>query len=120
MKGNKGNTMATPFRLDKESILERLGDDEEIYVMMIDMYLQDVDHTCEALAGALNSGDAQAVQREAHTIKGLLATFSDDAGAAEALSLEQHARLGNLASLGDAVARLQARVREVAAALGNG
>ena len=109
--------MATPFRLDKESILERLGDDEEIYAMMVDMYVQDVDHICEALAGAMNSGDGKAVQREAHTIKGLLASFSDNEGAAEALSIENSARLGNLSALEDAVLSLQARVREVAAVL---
>ena len=72
---------------------------------------------CSALASAFASGDATVVQREAHTIKGLLATFSDDQGAAEALELEKKAKLGELDGLGDAVGVLQGRLREVAMAL---
>ena len=109
--------MAGPFVLDRASILERLGGDEEIYTMMVDMFLDDVDSNCSALASAFASGDAKVVQREAHTIKGLLATFSDDQGAAEALDLEQKAKLGELDGLGDAVGDLQVRLREVAMAL---
>jgi len=109
--------MAGPFVLDRASILERLGGDEEIYSMMVDMFLSDVDSNCSALASAFASGDATVVQREAHTIKGLLATFSDDQGAAEALELEKKAKLGELDGLGDAVGVLQGRLREVAMAL---
>lgn len=109
--------MAGPFVLDRASILDRLGNDEEIYSMMVDMFLDDVDNNCSALASAFSSGDAKVVQREAHTIKGLLATFSDEQGAAEALELEKKAKLGELDGLGDAVGVLQGRLREVAKAL---
>jgi len=112
--------MAAPFVLDKASILDRLGGDEEIYTMMVDMFLQDVDSNCDALLAALTSGDATVLRREAHTIKGLLATFSDDSGAAEASDVEQQAIQGQIASLAGAVAGLQQRLREVAAALGAG
>ncbi len=110
--------MATAFVLDREIILERLGGDEEIYTMMIDMFLQDVENNCAALAGAFASGVLPDLQREAHTIKGLLATFSDDAGAAEAALLEQKAKRGETADLATEVAAVQARLREVAAVLG--
>lgn len=110
--------MAEVFVLDRESILDRLGGDEEIYTMMVDMYRQDVENNCAAIAAALAQGDAAALRREAHTIKGLLATFSDDAGAAEAAEVEDRAKLGEVAALGDAVLGLQQRLREVAAALG--
>lgn len=109
--------MAGPFVLDRASILDRLGNDEEIYSMMVDMFVDDVDSNCTALDSAFASGDAKVVQREAHTIKGLLATFSDDAGAAEALEVEKKAKAGELADLGAAVGDLQERLREVAKAL---
>ncbi|WP_295006800.1 Hpt domain-containing protein [uncultured Dechloromonas sp.] len=109
--------MAGPFVLDRASILDRLGGDEEIYSMMVDMFLDDVEANSAALASAFASGEATVVQREAHTIKGLLATFSDDDGAAEALAVEKKARAGDLARLGDAVGDLQRRLREVANAL---
>jgi HPt (histidine-containing phosphotransfer) domain-containing protein len=110
--------MAGPFVLDKASILSRLGGDEEIFTMMVDMFLQDVDSNCDILGSALASGDASVLWREAHTVKGLLATFSDDAGAAEAYAVEQDAKQGIIANQAEAVAGLQRRLREVAAVLG--
>lgn len=112
--------MAATFVLDKASILERLGGDEDIYAMMVDMYLDDVESNCSALAAAFSGGDVKALQREAHTIKGLLATFSDDAGAAEALVIEKSAQAGELDSLAAAITELQARLREVADVLRGG
>ncbi|MFZ2269591.1 MAG: Hpt domain-containing protein [Azonexus sp.] len=109
--------MAGVFVLDRATILERLGGDEEIYSMMVDMFLQDVENTCATLAAALLSGEAPTLQREIHTIKGLLATFSDEAGAAEAYRVEQQARNGNLQGLDNEVLAMQARLRLVAEVL---
>jgi HPt (histidine-containing phosphotransfer) domain-containing protein len=112
--------MAELFVLDKASILERLGGDEEIFTMMVDMFVQDVDSNCAALAAALASGDPAALHREAHTVKGLLATFSDESGAAEAGAVEQLARDGLVEGQAEAVAGLQQRLREIAAVLSAG
>jgi HPt (histidine-containing phosphotransfer) domain-containing protein len=111
--------MADPFVLNRKTILDRLGGDEEIFAMMLDMFLQDVDSNCATLAAALASGDPAALKREVHTIKGLLATFSDDGGAADALAVEQKAKHGEVAGQELAVAALPARLREVAVVLGN-
>ncbi|MBS1144339.1 MAG: Hpt protein [Proteobacteria bacterium] len=110
--------MAGAFVLDKAPILSRLGGDEDIFTMMVDMFLQDLDNNCAALSAALASGDAAVLRREAHTIKGLLATFSDDAGAAEASEVEQLAKQGVLSAEG--VAGLLQRLREVASVLNAG
>lgn len=112
--------MAGPFVLDKATILDRLGGDEEIFAMMVDMFLQDVGSNCAALANALASGDAAVLRREAHTVKGLLATFSDESGAADACVVEQRAREGVIAEQAEAVAGLQQRLQEVAAVLSAG
>ena len=112
--------MAEAFVLDRASILGRLGGDEDIYAMMVEMYLDDVGNNCATLRAAFNAGDASVLRREAHTIKGLLATFSDDTGVADAMHLEQMAQQGNIAGLGDAVAALERRLREVAAVLSAG
>lgn len=109
--------MIDVFVLDRDLILDRLGGDEEIFSMMIDLYLQDVENTALSLATALANGEVVALMREAHTIKGLLATFSDDAGAAEAFGIEQQAKIGRISSLQPAVAALQRRLFEVADAL---
>lgn len=109
--------MTEAFVLDRPLILDRLGGDEEIFAMMVDMYLQDVVSNVDTLKVALAKDDATTLMREAHTIKGLLATFSDDAGAARAFDLERKAKLGNLVGLAPLVSELQARLCEVAAVL---
>lgn len=101
------------FVLDRPAILERLGGDEDIYSIMVDVFIQDVDGNCAALAAALQSGDAQVLQREAHTVKGLFATFSDDVGAADALAVEFRAKQGDLAGLAAAVEGIRQRLQEV-------
>ena len=109
--------MAGKFVLDKAQILVRLGGDEEIFSMMRDMYLQDVARNSAEIAGALAKGDAAAVQREAHTLKGLLATFGDGHGADSAAAIEQKAKARDLAGLDSAVLALQSRLFEVAEVL---
>ena len=106
--------MTEIFVFDRELILDRLGGDEEILTMMIDLYLQDVERTALSLVDAFDQGQADAFMREAHTIKGLLATFSDDAGAAKAFGIEQQAKTGEISGLQPAVAALQRRLYEVA------
>lgn len=101
------------FFLDKALIIDRLGGDEEIFAMMLDMYIQDFGSNCAALASTLAANDVGALQREAHTVKGLLATFADDEGAEMALAIEMQVKAGNLAGLEAPIAALQARMREV-------
>lgn len=105
------------YVLDRISILERLGGDEEIYSIMVDMFIQDVDGNCAALVAALQAGDPRVLQREAHTVKGLFATFSDELGAAEALAIEYRAKQGEVAGLEAVVARICQRLQEVKAVL---
>ena len=46
------------FTLDKATILDRLGGDEEIFCVMADMFLHDVGNYCNELAAALVAGNA--------------------------------------------------------------
>ena len=109
--------MAAAFVLDRASILERLGGDEEIYTMMVDMFVADVENNCTTLATAHATGDVEALKRAAHTVKGLLTTFSDEDGAAEAHFVEKNVRADQLTMLAAAVADIQSRLREAAAVL---
>lgn len=101
--------------LDKASILARLGGDEDLYGELVSMYLQEAEAYAQALGEAFAAADAARVQREAHTIKGLLATFSDDVGTEMALALETRAKDGAFDAA--AVEQLQARVHLLATVL---
>lgn len=105
------------FVLDRVSILDRLGGDEDIFAMMAEMYVADSESYCDQLAAALAAGDAPLLQREAHSVKGVLSSFSDDAGMALALAVEQQAKTGNLSTIQAQLVLLQARIREVSGVL---
>lgn len=105
--------MAGNYILQRDALIERLGGDPYIFDIMVDTYLEDVDANCAALQKALAMG-ATAVQREAHTVKGLLATVGDEEGRGEAYAVETMAKEGKLADIGDQVAALQSRLRHVA------
>lgn len=109
--------MTQHFVLDKALILDRLGGDEEIFAMMVDLYLQDVDNYVQALSSALDSANSAVLSREAHTVKGLLATFSDDAGAETAFTIERQAKAGDLSGLQTLVTQLQENLQVLATVL---
>ena len=108
---------ATGFRLDKAGILERFGGDEELYQTLAEMYRSDVDNYCAQLQSALEAGDGPRLSREAHTLKGLLATFSDEEGAGLAQAVEMAATQGDPAGLAGQVEALQQMARRLAQAL---
>ncbi len=109
--------MNQAFSLNRPLILERLGGDEEIFAIMIDMYLQDLDGYCNNMGNALAAGDAAVLQREAHTVKGLLATFADDEGMQAAYRIEQQSKQGNLEGIAEQIEAVKARLLEVAEVL---
>ncbi len=102
---------------DRGEALERMGGDEELFQTLVDMFVADSEGYCSALARALADGDAATLHREAHTVKGLLATFSANAGAALALQLEQQARRGELQGADALVEAVSAAIRALVGAL---
>lgn len=110
--------MSEHLALDKATILDRLGGDEELFAEMAAMYIDDSEKYCLDLASAFQAGDAERVQREAHTIKGLLATFADDAGTVMAQNIEHQVRdHRQVDTLSAPIEALQARVRLLATTL---
>ncbi len=58
---------------DKSTLLERLGNDEEIYTEVIQLFLEDMPLEIEVLQQAFANNDTTLVKRQAHTIKGVAA-----------------------------------------------
>ena len=103
---------------NRAEVIERLGGDEELFSTLVGMFVSDSPGYCDALQQALSHADAPTLRREAHTVKGLFATFSDDRGTALALQLENLAKAGDLASAGALTAELVGAIQRFAKLLG--
>ncbi|MBK8522947.1 MAG: response regulator [Betaproteobacteria bacterium] len=79
---------------DRAAVLAAMGDDEELFGAVAAMFVQDSPGYCAALQAAVDAGDVKTLHREAHTVKGLLATFACDASTAIARDIENLAKDG--------------------------
>ena len=94
-------------RCDRAEAVARLEGDEELFAMLVKMFSDDLPNYLQRLNAALAGQDMEALSREAHTLKGLLATFSAGRGTALALELETRAKGGHVETLGVLVRQLQ-------------
>lgn len=88
--------MPDPLFLDKKSILENMGGDEELLIEMAQMYLTEHGEYIQNLEQAISGSDSESLRREAHTLKSLFATFADEAGRELAITVEQQAKSGQM------------------------
>jgi len=112
--------MAASLQLNKTRILNLLGGDEELFVSMAQIFLEEADTYCHDLEAALSAADPVALRRGAHTMKSLLASFADDEGSQLAQFLEQQAKAGSsetLPALREPVGQLTDRIRQLCAVL---
>jgi PAS domain S-box-containing protein len=102
-----------PLELDfdatfnEQALLDRLMDDRELAQTVISAFLGDLPKQLERLQAALDSADAKAVQRAAHTLKGASATIGGEALATRAARLEQTSKTGNLDSAASDIREIQ-------------
>ncbi|NTV95005.1 MAG: response regulator, partial [Thiobacillus sp.] len=61
---------------DRATAIERLGDDEEMFAQVAEVFVADVPNLVAELDAALAAGDVDALMRVGHTLKGLFATFA--------------------------------------------
>lgn len=98
-------------RVDYRGTLRRLGGNEQLFYDLRRFFLEDVPGAVEKLRGALEQRNTDAVERAAHSLKGLVANF----GAREATTLAaQLQKLGHERDLEGATPvfeRLAAEVR---------
>lgn len=65
-----------PPAMDVQDALSRLGNDAELLTAIIQIYLEDAPGLLERIKTAVANKDASALQRAAHSLKGLAATLS--------------------------------------------
>lgn len=85
--------------IKRAEIVDRLGGDDSLFVTLAQMFIDDAPNYTNALKSALAAGDGPLLGREAHTVKGLFSTFSDDDGMNCALTLEDRALAGDLTDM---------------------
>ncbi len=102
LEATEGEAMVADF--DRAAALERCGDDAQLLRELIDMFLTEIRVWMFDLGKAVEAGDAEAIKRLAHTIKGAVGTFGAQPSYQAALRLET---IGKEGPLGEAAAAFE-------------
>ena len=87
---------------NRELALERVGGDEELLDEIVGLFLGEYPGLLEQIQSAVNSGDAKALYRSAHTLKGSLSALGAEAAQKQAMELEisgRHAKLADTSTM---------------------
>jgi signal transduction histidine kinase len=103
--------------LDRAALLERLGGDAELVREVAELYFHESPRLLGAARAALAGGDAAALARAAHSLKGTLATLAAPRASAAARRLEELGARGDLAAAADALPELERCLDELGAGL---
>ena len=96
-----------PRAFDENELLERVDNDWDFLAETVEMLAKDGPALMAEIRGAAAAGDADAVGRAAHTLKGMISNFCSPAAQAGALAVEQIGKSGDLASVAAAVETLE-------------
>jgi two-component system sensor histidine kinase/response regulator len=94
------------------ALVERLGGDEALARQLAAIFVAECPRMMAAVRDAVSAGDALAIRRAAHALKGSVGNFTSQAPMTTALALEEAGRRGDLGAAATLVSSLE---REVAA-----
>jgi two-component system, sensor histidine kinase and response regulator len=97
-----------PASLDREVALTRVGGDAELLKEIAELFLENYQAWLAELREAGASGDAGAVERTAHGLKGSVANFGARDAVDAALKLEHLGRNHDLSAMPESLAALEA------------
>jgi CheY-like chemotaxis protein len=101
---------------DREQLISELGD-EELVISLIDIFLEQIPKLLGDLDLAFVSGNAQAVERTAHTLKGSVGNFGAPEAFRLAEAVEDVAKGGDLPAAAEVAKQFRDEMRLVTAAL---
>src|SRR5438093_8007152 len=96
--------------LDREGLLDRVDGDRSLLLDMIQIFTEQVPGLTGALRQAVAGGDAQALRRTAHTVKGVTAELAAPNARRLAMTLEDLGVSGQLADAPAVLADLEAEL----------
>lgn len=102
---------------DLSVALERMGGDEEILKEIAALFVEDSPEQLQRIRQAIDAGNAQALERAAHTLKGSVSNFGAESAVKAAFALEMMGREGNLTQAQEHFDTLEAHILEVQSAL---
>jgi len=94
------------MNLNRALALERVGGDHDLLREIAGLFLEDYPSLITKIQQAVADGDANNLERAAHSLKGSIANFGSDAAYQAAFDLEQIGRNKNLEHAAEAYARL--------------
>ena len=112
--------MAEPDVLDRAALADLLamtGGDPAFLAELVDTYVADTPQQLATIRQSLESGDAEAVRRAAHSLKSNSATFGAATLAELGAQIEARGKGGELAGTDELVARADAEYARVRRAL---
>lgn len=93
--------------VDEEGALKRLGGDRSLFDEFISIFLEDSPELLSEIRQGLKSDDANAVGKNAHSLKGLMSNFGAKECVEVALKIELAGRAGEVAECDDDFQRLE-------------
>jgi two-component system, sensor histidine kinase and response regulator len=105
--------------LDFKQMLERLGGEETLLREVIDIFVDQAPKHLETLRSAIAQGDAESVERTAHSMKGELGYLGIMEVTEQARELEELGRTHNLEQAARFFASLEAEINDIVAAMRN-
>lgn len=103
--------------LDRAALLDRVGDDPEFLQELAQMFLEQRQRMLSEINSALHAGDAGALARAAHTLKGCIGNLGAEAAFQFALKLELLGRNGQLSEARQLACELESEVARFEQAL---
>jgi HPt (histidine-containing phosphotransfer) domain-containing protein len=103
--------------LDRAVALERVGGDLQLLREIAQMFLDSAPDQMGDIRAALGAGDAKALERAAHTLKGCVCNFGADAAYERARNLEMIGRAGDLKPAQAAFRELESAIERLYPAL---
>ena len=105
--------------LDTKKVLELMEGDAELLKEMVALFLKELPQLLTKLREAVASGDAKALERAAHTLKGAVSNFAAQPAVEGALKLEMMGREANLAGAEPAYRGLLIEIDRLKSAIAN-
>jgi HPt (histidine-containing phosphotransfer) domain-containing protein len=98
---------------DAEGMLERLGGDRELAVMVLNTFLDDCPKRIRDFRAQIDSGDLKSAERSVHSVKGASANISAEGLRECAAGLETAVKSGDTGALNGGIGDLEQKFLEL-------